>query len=66
MTPPVVLALVALAFRSLPSLRPSCALAWGDWLLDRDGDLYRSLTVPTTWGPLRFSVARLQSAEVCA
>ena len=66
MTPPTILALVALAFRSLPALRPTCALTWGDWLLDRDGSLSRSLSVPALWGSTSFSVARLVSCEVCA
>ena len=62
-TPPLTLSLIALALQSFPILRPSCSLVCGDWLLDRDGTLARSLTVAGPLGPVRFTARELTTAE---
>ena len=63
MTPPLTLSLIALAFKRFPLLRPSCALVWGDWLVERDGALSQSVTVQTSRGPAEFTAAELTHPE---
>ncbi len=63
MTPPLTLSLIALALQSFPILRPSCSLVYGEWLLDRDGTLSRSVTVAGPLGPVKFTASELTRAE---